>query len=312
VSTQVIAVVNMKGGVGKSATVVSLADALGAKAVGGILVMDVDTQATASFFLAGNQILKELITNGKTIDQFLIRSLVDRDASISLADFIRPQVSNTRHLRRPLDVSLIASSTTLRASEREIVRHLTSAGDNLVAIEQRIGGILQKQIEAINGRYRYIIVDCAPGISPFTTAAIGLADLILVPTIPDAPSFIGLGAFLTHVHREMTHLNAQRAPHVLLTRYAPKGIMAWLPGTRRRGRLNHHEEYRKRIVELAKSGNPEFKVLNTMVIETTLMPHAMTLGSGNPQAAPTFTQKYPGDLGQLLGKLADEIMEALQ
>jgi hypothetical protein len=94
---------------------------------------------TPSFFLAGNQILKEQITSGKTIDQFLIRSLVDRDAGISLSEFIRPQVSNTRHLRKPLDVSLIASSTTLRASEREIVRHLTAAGDNLVAIEQRIG-----------------------------------------------------------------------------------------------------------------------------------------------------------------------------
>jgi cellulose biosynthesis protein BcsQ len=312
VSTQVIAVVNMKGGVGKSATVVSLADALGAKKVGGVLVMDVDTQATASFFLAGDQILKDLITSGKTIDQFLIRALVDHDANISLVDFIRPQVSNTRHLRKPLDVSLIASSTTLRASEREIVRHLTAAGVNLVAIEQRIGGILQEQIAAMNGRYRYIIVDCAPGISPFTTAAIGLADLVLVPTIPDAPSFLGLAAFLAHIHREMTHCNAQRPPHVLLTRYAPRSIMAWLPGTRRRGRINHQEDYRRRISALAKSGDPEFKVLNTMVMETTLMPHAMSLGTGDPQAAPTFAQKYPGELGQLLDKLADEIMEALK
>ena len=88
--------------------------------------------------------------------------------------------------------------------------------------------------------------------------------------------------------------------------------MAWLPGTRRRGRINHQEDYRRRISALAKSGDPEFKVLNTMVMETTLMPHAMSLGTGDPQAAPTFAQKYPGELGQLLDKLADEIMEALK
>jgi hypothetical protein len=65
-------------------------------------------------------------------------------------------------------------------------------------------------------------------------------------------------------------------------------------------------------MDLAKRGDPKFKVFNTMVTETTLMPHAMSLGSGNPQAAPTYAQKYPGNLGQLLDKLADEIMETLQ
>jgi cellulose biosynthesis protein BcsQ len=44
----------MKGGVGKTSTVVSLADQLAASGQGRVLVVDVDTQATASYFLAGD------------------------------------------------------------------------------------------------------------------------------------------------------------------------------------------------------------------------------------------------------------------
>lgn len=309
--TQLIAVVNMKGGVGKTSTVVSLAEALATKSVGRILVADVDTQATASYCIAGDKVLTELIQGDKTIDQFLVRSLVDEDKTARLANYIRSNVSNTRHLKKQLDISLLASSTTLRASEREIVRKLTARGFNLVAIEQRISSILRDEIAALGQAYRFIIVDCAPGISPFTTAAIGLADLVLVPTIPDAPSFLGLAAFLNSVHRDMTYNGAQRAPHVLLTRYAPTTIMGWLPGTRNRGRLNHQEDYRKRIAALERNGDPAFKLLTTVMIETASMPHAMSLGAENPQGAPTFTQKYPDKLGKLLDKLANEILELL-
>lgn len=309
---KVIAVVNMKGGVGKTATVVSLADALAAKTGSRILVLDVDTQATASFCLAGNDVLKQLIESGTTIDQFLLRAIAERDPSIRLADFVRGNVSNTRHARKQLDISLIASSTTLRASEREVVRRLTERHETLTAIEQRLSRTLREEIDSLAEAYRYIIIDCAPGISPFTTAAIGVADLVLVPTIPDAPSFLGLAAFIGTIHQNTTHDSARRLPHVLLTRYAPATIMAWLRGTRSRGRFNHQAEYRQRIVDLARQQPAAFKLLKSVMSETPLMPHALSLGAENPQAAPTFAQKYPDKLGRELDKLADEITEALK
>ncbi len=60
---RVIAVVNMKGGVGKTSTVVSLADSLGTSTDQAVLVIDVDTQASASYSLVGDR-LRDIIGKG--------------------------------------------------------------------------------------------------------------------------------------------------------------------------------------------------------------------------------------------------------
>src|SRR5262249_20839673 len=155
-----------------------------------ILVIDVDTQASASYCLVGDRI-REIIREGKTIDTFLRLSLLEQNAP-PFAQHIKRAVSNTKARNRAANISLLASSTDLRVSEREILRHLANAGETLDGVEIRIQNTLKLQLQTLDDEFGYIIVDCAPGISPFTAAAIGLADLVIVPMIPDFLSNLGL------------------------------------------------------------------------------------------------------------------------
>lgn len=316
--TRVIAVVNMKGGVGKTSTVVTLADALGTTTEEAVLVIDVDTQASASYSLVGDRI-REIIEEGKTIDAFLRRSLIDQKAP-PFGEHIKRAVSNTRARNRAANIALLASSTDLRVSEREILRHLTNNGETLDGVEMRIKNTLQRQLGALDGEFGYVIIDCAPGISPFTAAAIGLADLVIVPTIPDFLSNLGLESFLATIGPNLPHAVAARKPRVLFTRSQARGKKAriWNMARAKNEMINIHKDFEEKIRARSRRANAIFKVFDTTIDESPAMPAAMSMGAEGAnievpsRRTVTFQHKYPGKLGEQIITFKDEVLEALK
>lgn len=310
----VLAVTNMKGGVGKSSTVVCLADTLAARGKGPVLVIDVDTQASSSYSLAGDECLTGLIESGLTIDKFLEGSLINGEPR-PLSHFVRRHVSNTTMAGKgALDIALIASSTNLRLSERDILHKLTQQNLSLTGIEERLTSTLANELGRLTKEFGYVVFDCAPGISPLTTAAISCANLVIVPTIPDFISVLGLDAFLHNVRRDMTHQSAHRPPQVLITRSQARAkhgwASLWSPSDGRKRKTNTHEEFEERIRALAKTYPEQLGVFKTMLDETPVIPAAMAMGAEH-EHSPTYQQKYPSPLNKALEKLTLEIEEVL-
>src|ERR1700744_5197329 len=118
-SAKIIVVANMKGGVGKTTTIVSLAEALAASGYR-TLVLDLDAQANASICLAGDALLATLIARKATIEGFLDDHLLGKK-TMTVADCIRHNISNVTHLNQQLAISLLPSSPELRQFEYQLI-----------------------------------------------------------------------------------------------------------------------------------------------------------------------------------------------
>lgn len=158
----VLATYNVKGGVGKTATVVNLAHraALTGQANGArTLVFDLDPQGAASYYFRAAPKARQ---RGKS----LVRGKVDVRDAITPTDFPGIDLIPSDFSFRNLDVVLDAAKDPGRSLAR-VVRPLTK-------------------------RYEHVFLDCPPSISRLSENVFNAADALLVPIIPTTLSLRAL------------------------------------------------------------------------------------------------------------------------
>lgn len=164
---QLLAVYNLKGGVGKTATAVNLAY-LSARDGYRTLLWDLDPQGAASFYFR----IKPRI-DGKL--RHLIRGKITPEALVKGTDFERLDLL-------PADFSY---------------RHMDLVLNETGKPERRLGRLLRP----LAPQYDHLVLDCPPGISLVSESIFGVAGLLLVPLLPTPLSlrtFTQLRQYLKH------------------------------------------------------------------------------------------------------------------
>ncbi len=158
---RVIAVVNQKGGVGKTTTAVNLAACLAASERRTLLI-DLDPQGNASS------------AYGVLNPQHHIYHALLGDCSIEAATL----TTELGYLR------LVASGPDLVGAEIELVSHPDR--------ERRLASV----IDSVRDRFDYVLVDCPPSLGILTLNALTAADALLIPLQCEYYALEGLARLL--------------------------------------------------------------------------------------------------------------------
>jgi chromosome partitioning protein len=269
-----IAVMNTKGGVGKSTLVMALAETLAAFHSRNVLVIDSDSQTSMSAMLMPMGRWEEMERQKRTLVDLLI-DLALESGTANWRDFIASGVSDVEEAR---SIYLLPSHMELSIFEREVAAQ--RKGDELRLVARKL-------LTEIKRVFDIVLIDCPPGLSLLTECWLREVDYFLPPTKPD---YLGVrGLEVLKRFREQ---------------YADQGF-GKLMGTLinlKDGRIVSEVEWQEKL-----SRDPANRCFSTVIPRRAYIQRAADFDASGR----TYIAKYPGDAGVTIRGVTEEVLVRL-
>mgnify|MGYP001423138319 CR=1 FL=1 len=175
-----IAIVNQKGGVGKTTSTVNLGVGL-AQAGNRVLLVDDDPQHSLTISLGIRNADDDLDTTLATAMQAEIR-----DESVPWEEGI---------IHSGEGVDLLPANIELSGVEMSLF--------NAMSREQ----VLKSVLSRVKENYDYILIDCMPSLGLMSINALAAADSVIIPSAPDFLSTKGLNLLIRTISRARRQIN---------------------------------------------------------------------------------------------------------
>ena len=172
---RILAVVNQKGGVGKTTSTINLGAALALQGAH-VLLVDFDPQGALSVGLGFNPNAMDL-----TVYQLLL------DASVTFDDVVQPT-------KMP-GMDIIPANIDLAGAEIMLVSE--------VARDQA----MKRALDKIRSRYHYVLIDCPPSLGLLTVNALTAADAVIIPLECEYFALRGMALLMDTIGKIQARIN---------------------------------------------------------------------------------------------------------
>lgn len=190
--TYTIAMTNMKGGVGKTTMSVNLATCLAKFHQKRVLLVDLDTQISATLSLMMPADFAKLRADKRTLRNLVHHAILsDPQLPHLVPDAIRNYVCQVQGLALlPGDIDLYDEFLVSQMLHKTAVQKGEADFEQVWNVFEK--NLIQRVLNPIKKDYDLIILDCAPGYNLITRSALLASDYYLIPAKPEPLSLIGI------------------------------------------------------------------------------------------------------------------------